>query len=132
MTSFTEKFKHNQIVCAVDARTLLLSGEPNYWQKPVLLTAISAKGEKAFCSYIHTYGRSSSAWITFSHDFLTTLVTSKFLSLASRDLRALLLAGVLKICTELDNNMKLHRGMNCRAKGKLESRILGKVKLGVK
>lgn len=99
------------------ARTLLLPGAPNCWQKPVLLAAISAKGEKALGSLICSYGSSSSAWVTFFFNFFATLFTSKFLSLASRDLRALLLAGVLKICTELDNNMKLRRGMNCRAKG---------------
>ena len=93
------------------------------------------QGEKALCSLIHSNGSSSLAWVTFPLNylnFLETLFMSKFLSLADRDLRALLLAEVLKTCTEFDNNMKLHRGINCRAKGKLEARILGKVKLGVK
>ena len=53
---------------------------------------------------------------------------SKFLSLVCRDLRALLLAGFLKAGTESDKNMRLHKGKDCRAKGK-QNRILEKVKL---
>lgn len=93
-------------------------------QNPVPWAAIIAKVGKTLCSLIHSYENSYSVWVTLSLNFLSflaTLAMSRFLSLPSRDLRAWLLAGVLKTGTEFDSNMKLHSGMDCRAKGKLKT-----------
>lgn len=68
------------------------------------------------------------ALLNFSLIFLAKLSMSKFFFLASKDLRALLLAGVL---AEFDN-VKLHERIDCRAKGKLKAKSWGKVKLRTK
>lgn len=81
---------------------------------------------KALCQLTHFYGNSCSAKL-FSR-FSCKISMSKSFFLANKDLRALLLAGIL---AEFDN-VKLQERIDCRAKEKWKAKSWGKVKLRTK